>query len=289
MEEKWLVYVHWIELDGVIKRYFGITHHQDPKKRWNNGLRYKPHGRLTKSGQLRKPNDSRFYNAIKKYGWDNFTHEVLFEGLTKSEAEEKEIALIAQYETYKDSFGFNQDMGGSSHGKHSEETRKKIKENHADISGTNNVNCKGAVIQLTLQGEFVKEYPSATDAERETGYDADLIRHAAIHDICSCCGYLWFWKEEYDTLDKETIYYKPDNVRPVFQLDSEGNRIARYNSCKEASVAVGGINKSSGICTAIKLHRRYKGYYWEYEHEKYNNVKNKLDRWAKNSKSAVNN
>jgi hypothetical protein len=34
MEEKWLVYVHWIELNGVIKRYIGITHHKNPEKRW---------------------------------------------------------------------------------------------------------------------------------------------------------------------------------------------------------------------------------------------------------------
>ena len=33
MEEKWLVYVHWIELNGVIKRYIGITHHQNPEKK----------------------------------------------------------------------------------------------------------------------------------------------------------------------------------------------------------------------------------------------------------------
>ena len=27
IKEEWLVYVHWIEKNGVIKRYFGITHH----------------------------------------------------------------------------------------------------------------------------------------------------------------------------------------------------------------------------------------------------------------------
>lgn len=82
MEEKWLVYVHWIELNGVIKRYIGITHHQNPEKRWQKGNGYKSHGKYTKSGKSRKPNDSRFYNAILKYGWDNFTHEILFKNLT---------------------------------------------------------------------------------------------------------------------------------------------------------------------------------------------------------------
>ena len=37
-------------------------------------------------------------------------------------------------------------MGGHNQGKHSEETKRKIKENHADISGVNNVLCKGTVV-----------------------------------------------------------------------------------------------------------------------------------------------
>ena len=72
------VYVHTFP-NG--KRYVGITC-QDVKRRWRDGKGYE--------GQV-------VYDAIIKYGWDNVKHEILFEGLTKEQAEEEEKALIKRY------------------------------------------------------------------------------------------------------------------------------------------------------------------------------------------------
>lgn len=71
-------------------------------------------------------NNDYFMKAIKKYGWDNFQHEILFEGLTKEQAELKEIELIALYKSDQREYGYNIEHGGNSIGKHSEETKKKI-------------------------------------------------------------------------------------------------------------------------------------------------------------------
>ena len=79
----WVVYVH-IFPNG--KKYFGITC-KIPDKRWENGHGY------TKNGQ------PVMYHAIKKYGWENIKHEILFTNLTKKEAELKEKELIALYKT----------------------------------------------------------------------------------------------------------------------------------------------------------------------------------------------
>ena len=93
------------------KRYIGITM-KKPRERWDSGHGY--------SGQ------KFMFNAIKKYGWDNIKHEILFSGLTQEEAEQKERELIAQYQTTNPEYGYNIDLGGSHQGKASEQTRKKL-------------------------------------------------------------------------------------------------------------------------------------------------------------------
>lgn len=92
------------------KIYIGITY-QKPEKRWLSGYRY----RGTFVG-----------NAIKKYGWENVKHEILYENLTKEQAEQKEIELIAQYKSNNMKFGYNISNGGNHRGKVAEETKQKI-------------------------------------------------------------------------------------------------------------------------------------------------------------------
>lgn len=91
--------------------YIGITS-QDPLKRWLNGR-----------GYLKQ---NYFYSAIQKYGWDNFQHEILFCGLTKEEAEAKEIELIAKYNSTNRHFGYNMSNGGNCCGTVLQETKDKI-------------------------------------------------------------------------------------------------------------------------------------------------------------------
>lgn len=93
------------------KIYIGITD-QKPERRWRNGIGYR-----------RQP---YVYNAIRKYKWANVKHEILFSGLSKEEAENKELELIAKYKSNQKTFGYNIANGGNSTGTVSEETKKKI-------------------------------------------------------------------------------------------------------------------------------------------------------------------
>ena len=81
------------------------------ENRWRNGKGYK--------------NQNLIYRAIIKYGWDNIKHEILFENLTKEEAEQKEIELIAFYKSNQKEFGYNIENGGNCKGKMSEAERQK--------------------------------------------------------------------------------------------------------------------------------------------------------------------
>lgn len=96
-EKKYIVYCHTNKENN--KKYIGITC-QKAKRRWQNG-----------KGYLGSP---YFLSAIKKYGWDNFKHEILFEGLSKVEAENKEIELISKYNLTNRKFGYNSRYGGNS-------------------------------------------------------------------------------------------------------------------------------------------------------------------------------
>lgn len=83
------------------KCYIGITSRK-PEIRWNNGKGYSD------------VKENHFYRAIQKYGWNNFTHEILFENLSKEEACKKEIELIAKYKSNNPEFGYNLSLGGES-------------------------------------------------------------------------------------------------------------------------------------------------------------------------------
>lgn len=112
------VYMHTNKING--KQYIGITC-QDVYRRFRNGEGYR--------GSL------AFYGAIQKYGWDSFTHEILFTGLTAKEAGAKEIELIKKYDTII--HGYNILVGGfaGTQGiKISEDTRTRMSESHQNMS-----------------------------------------------------------------------------------------------------------------------------------------------------------
>lgn len=95
------------------KKYIGITR-RNPEDRWNKGQNY----RFNK----------HFTNAIKKYDWSNIQHIILFTNLSKEQAEQKEIELIAKYKTTNQKNGYNIENGGNSIGKHSDSVKKKMSE-----------------------------------------------------------------------------------------------------------------------------------------------------------------
>lgn len=156
------IYVHVNKVNGKI--YIGQTHHLDPTKRWmSRGYGYR--------------NCTYFWNAIQKYGWDNFEHIVLVEHLSLEMANIIEAELIKKYDSNNRYKGYNIEFGGRNsmlaestkkkiskahkglkvsdetkrkiskatkgknnpfYGKkHSKATRQKMKENHWDCSGEN--------------------------------------------------------------------------------------------------------------------------------------------------------
>lgn len=66
---------------------------------------------------------TKFYDAIKKYGWDNFTHEVL-KVCAKDDVDFYEAYYIKFYNSIEN--GYNLESGGQTNKTHSKETIEKI-------------------------------------------------------------------------------------------------------------------------------------------------------------------
>lgn len=105
------------------KVYIGVTS-TDVKRRWGYGSGYN--------------HNEYFRRAIKKYGWDNFAHDILYSGLTKDDAYSKERALIKEYRSNEKEHGYNHTDGGEVGKKLSKEAIDKIREHARKRVGENN-------------------------------------------------------------------------------------------------------------------------------------------------------
>lgn len=172
----WTVYCHKHKETG--KRYYGIT--SNLKKRWaGNGCCYISH-------------DQAIGNAIKKYGWNAFSHIVLYDKLTYEEACEWERRLVEYWQTEQRDKGYNRCPGGEggrgSGWHHDEATKRKISESnkgkvHSDAQNkahsewmkerfVGSKNYKSTAVRCITTGMV---YESQRIAAKETGCDQSKI------------------------------------------------------------------------------------------------------------------
>ena len=104
----YVVYKHTNKINKKI--YIGITKYGDnPNYRWKNGMGYQ--------------SNKKFFADIIKFGWDNFTHEILESNLDEVKALERERFYIQKFDCVNN--GYNNAYGGNIP---SEEGKKAIKE-----------------------------------------------------------------------------------------------------------------------------------------------------------------
>jgi group I intron endonuclease len=109
------VYLHTNLQNGKV--YVGQTW-QSPVRRWG----------VQQSSALQKTATSRYLNsAIRKYGWQNFEHQILAETENQARLDNLEKVWIILLQSRNAKFGYNLQAGGSK-GRQSEETRKIISE-----------------------------------------------------------------------------------------------------------------------------------------------------------------
>lgn len=205
------------------KVYIGITS-KNPEKRWANGFGYK--------------NNKHFWRAIQKYGWSNFEHEILYEGLTQEQANIVEQMQIAYYDSSNRRKGYNISIGGGAMTgrKHSEKTRAKMSERAKGRSVWN----KGKVYSEELKKKLSEAHKGIKQTEETKRKRAEALKGHRVNI--------------------ESI------SKPVVQLSKDGVFINQFSSISEAAKQ---INSSTSAVSHISECCRGKrkqcyGYKWKY-------------------------
>lgn len=242
-ENRYIVYKH-TSPSGKI--YIGMTK-QSANGRWKNGLGYKSSPYL--------------WNAIQKYGWENFEHEVLASGLCVEDACNEEKRFIKEYNATNKDFGYNEKSGGQKGSFLSKEVREKMSAN---------------------KRLFYKEHPEErkalsdkirgfhhTEETKEKMRRSAKNRHYTLTDE---------WKKsigkankkrisEDKTLYEETCKRCRENgnkyAKAVVQLSKSGKYVQSFSSSHEAERITGIANGNISRCCRGKS-KTAGGYKWQY-------------------------
>lgn len=271
-DKSWVVYKHTSPSNKV---YIGITS-KSPADRWASGFGYE--------------HQVYFFRAIVKYGWINFKHEILFEGLSKKEAEEKEIELIAQYNAADLNFGYNIDLGGDLH-RLSMEARQNIskakrgkkwseRQRLASIEYFEKFPGK-KVYKYDRKGNFIQEFRCAKDAYTDAGVTLKVFRtYMATKKFPAKWDFVYSYGSfEEITQKAQKNPHSTYNAKPIDMYDLSLNYIQSFASLAEAGEylqkEVGLPGNKAGFkgiwkcCNGKKL--TYYNYIWRYHDENRDN------------------
>mgnify|MGYP002524503289 CR=1 FL=1 len=229
-EIKWTVYRH-ISPSGNV--YIGITSQSNIHKRWKYGTGYN--------------SCICFERVIKKYGWKNIRHEILFTGLTEEKAKYLEIELIRHYK----GLGISYNLANGGQGwlglHHSEESKRKMrlaklgKKQPSEVvekraAAMRGKPCPARGVPKTLEQ---RKQMSQQRKGKKTNYHIS--------------------KEELSKRFKEA--QKGVTSISVYQYNIDGTFVTKYDSMSDAARAIGGKPYHISECCNGKL-KTSKGYIW---------------------------
>ena len=234
-EKKWCVYRHTNLVNGKV--YIGITC-KKPEARWGCGHGYRHNAHMD--------------NAMKKFGWDNFSHEILYAGLSEDEALDTERKLISEYQSADRRYGYNIEAGGRKKGSFSSETLEKMRQR---MLGPNNHN-----YGKPLSEETRRKLSECNSGENSPRWGTHLSEETKKKISESLKGEkCWNYGKKTPEEVKEKMR-QSQRSRPVLCVETG----VSYRSTREAGRQTG-VNPASisTVCRGGRL-KTTGGYHWRY-------------------------
>lgn len=283
-----MAYIYKITNKINNKIYIGETT-QTIKKRWNQHV----------SDSLNKTRGYNYHihNAMRKYGIGNFSIEIIEQCSNEARFAREHYYIMYYNSLEPNGYNFLASSTGSVKvpieaileswqdklsakeiaeklGIHKQTVTEHLKANgitQTEImqrqGRSTSLRCSMPVLQYSLDGTFIKEWPSATSCTA-------IGSQTAISSVCrqeqfSAYGYLWKYKNDERPIEMwvERLTTKKPSGRPkkpIIQLDESHAIINIYESAAAAAKALNKKDKSN-ICAAARNHKKAYGYYWEYK------------------------
>lgn len=173
--------------------------------------------RFSSYRNLNCKNQPKLYNSIKKYGWENFKKEILFDGvISQIQINEIETKYISKY--IKNGLNLCEIGSGGNYKKGSEHFASK------------------SVLQINKKFEIVSEFESGTDAAEHNNIPQSCISLSCRTNNPFSHGYYWRFKEEYNKRELIDIVNSPHpSSERIIQLNKNGEFIRYWDSQYKAS------------------------------------------------------
>lgn len=170
--------------------------------------------------------NNKLYNAMRKYGIENF-HICSLEELdntTREELNQKEIKYIAKFDSYNN--GYNSTLGGAGY-----------------LQPCKPIKC------FTLSGKYLTTYDSYSEAAFAANIEYAALTVAMNSHSESCGGYQWCFEGEEDYIKDYSNSPHTSKVLCVLQYDLSGQFLAQYKTLEAASKATGLENSGISRCS----------------------------------------
>lgn len=222
--------------------------------------------------------DLPFYNAIRKYGFESFEYVVLFTIRSRSRERVKVVLnalekyYISKYKKggkllYNVTDGGDGVIGDKVTDKITKYWKNKSEQEMKDWSDKISFSKSKPILQFSLDGIFIKEYPNIYRSEIKNPQE---IMRCVKGEIYTSSGYIWKYKDSCRNLLTKEGNLKKRYIKlgksgppkkPILQYSKEGEFIKEWSSASDVQF----VNRKSIVECLSGRNKTAGGFVWKYK------------------------